>query len=294
MIGISSYFKSGIYNFLTFKFMKDLNKEKRWYVRLFTLGKVFKARTFFDNLKKYSIEFFGFFLVVTFSFYVESVGEDFQRKNDYYSLVEMMSNDADSLLVYTKNKAEVLEYITDEYQDLYDTWDSGKKTQFVWIYDKDDYDFPLQMFSNRDPFVFQSKGYTNFEKGNQEFYLVDPETSNVIEELFGGFSIQYIKLNSDKEEEVFTRKFNDRVENKWIKDLGNIDLKSLEFWTKNSEYIRNDRVMKYNLYKRIELWKETLFQYRQFIQTIESFNSYLKSAINDYRQEKYFLYWKIN
>ena len=70
----------------------------------------------------------------------------------------MMSNDADSLLVYTKNKAEVLEYITDEYQDLYDTWDSGKKTQFVWIYDKDDYDFPLQMFSNRDPFVFQSKG----------------------------------------------------------------------------------------------------------------------------------------
>ena len=147
---------------------------------------------------------------------------------------------------------------------------------------------------NMPDFGMIFEGYTNFEKGNQEFYLVDPETSNVIEELFGGFSIQYIKLNSDKEEEVFTRKFNDRVENKWIKDLGNIDLKSLEFWTKNSEYIRNDRVMKYNLYKRIELWKETLFQYRQFIQTIESFNSYLKSAINDYRQEKYFLYWKIN
>lgn len=276
--------------------MKDLNKEKRWYVRLFTLGKVFKARTFFDNLKKYSIEFFGFFLVVTFSFYVESVGEDFQRKNDYYTLVEMISNDADSLLGYTKYKVDMLDYAIEEYQDLYDTWDSGKKTQFVWIYGEDDptYDFPLQMYSNTDPFNFQSKGYTNFEKGNQEFYLVDPETSNVIEELFGGYSIQYIKLNFDKEDEVITRKFNDRVENKWIKDLGNIDLESPQFWIKNNEYIRNDRVIKYNLYKRIELWKTTLFEYKQFIQTIESFNSYLKSVINDYRKEKYFLYWKIN
>lgn len=274
--------------------MRDLNKEKRWYVRLFTLGKVFKARTFFDNLKKYSIEFFGFFLVVTFSFYVESVGEDFQRRNDYYTLVEMISNDADRLLDYTNDKVELLDYIIREYQDLYDTWDSGKKSQFLWVYGKDDYGFPLQMYSNRDPFDFQSTGYTNFEKGNQEFYLVDPETSNMIEQLFGGLTIQYIKLNSDKEEEVFTRKFNDRVENKWIKDLGNIDLNSPQFWIKNRKYIQNDQVIKYNLYKRIEHWKTTLFQYREFIKTIALFNSRLKTAINDFRKEKYFLYWKIN
>ena len=274
--------------------MRDLNKEKRWYVRLFTLGKVFKARTFFDNLKKYSIEFFGFFLVVTFSFYVESVGEDFQRRNDYYTLVEMISNDADRLLDYTNDKVELLEYIIREYQDLYDTWDSGKKSQFLWDYGNDDYGFPLQMYSSRDPFDFQSTGYINFEKGNQEFYLVDPETSNMIERLFGGLTIQYIKLNSDKEEEVFTRKFNDRVENKWIKDLGNIDLNSPQFWIKNRKYIQNDQVIKYNLYKRIEHWKTTLFQYREFIKTIALFNSRLKTAINDFRKEKYFLYWKIN
>ena len=37
-------------------------------------------------------------------------------------------------------------------------------------------------------------------------------------------------------------------------DLNRIDVENNDFWVKNRRYIQQDRFIKYNLFKRLELW----------------------------------------
>jgi len=46
------------------------------YVKLFTLGKKFTWGDLFDRIKKYFMEFLDIFIVMIFSFYVESKGKN--------------------------------------------------------------------------------------------------------------------------------------------------------------------------------------------------------------------------
>ena len=58
------------------------------YVKLFTLGKTFTWGDLFDRIKKYFIEFLGIFIVITFSFYVESKGEAYETRMTYADLLK--------------------------------------------------------------------------------------------------------------------------------------------------------------------------------------------------------------
>ena len=60
--------------------MNVIKKPKKWYVKLFTLGDKFSSQTFSDNTKKFSLNAIGLFVVVTFTFYVESVGDDYENR----------------------------------------------------------------------------------------------------------------------------------------------------------------------------------------------------------------------
>ncbi|MDA9361064.1 hypothetical protein N9R08_01030, partial [Flavobacteriaceae bacterium] len=73
--------------------MNKIKNPKKWYIRLFTIGKIFNPKKFTDKLKKYSFEFLGFFLVVTFSFYTESKGTDFEMRNNYLDISKSLSDE---------------------------------------------------------------------------------------------------------------------------------------------------------------------------------------------------------
>tara|TARA_B110000240_G_C13408328_1_gene414066 strand:- start:781 stop:1038 length:258 start_codon:yes stop_codon:yes gene_type:complete len=64
-----------------------IKKLKKRYVKLFTLGKKFSSQTFSDNLKKFLLNGIGLFVVVTFTFYVESVGDEYEKKERYKEIV---------------------------------------------------------------------------------------------------------------------------------------------------------------------------------------------------------------
>ena len=48
--------------------MSVIKEPKKWYIKLFTLGKNFSSRTFSDNTKKFLLNAVGLFIVVTLLF----------------------------------------------------------------------------------------------------------------------------------------------------------------------------------------------------------------------------------
>ena len=63
--------------------MTVIKEPKKWYLKLFTLGKNFSTKTFSDNTKKLLLNAIGLFSIVTFTFYVESVGDDYENRQKY-------------------------------------------------------------------------------------------------------------------------------------------------------------------------------------------------------------------
>lgn len=72
--------------------MTLIKEPKKWYVKLFTLGKNFSSRTFSDNSKKFLLNAVGLFVVVTFTFYVESVGDDYEKRHEYLEVVKSLQD----------------------------------------------------------------------------------------------------------------------------------------------------------------------------------------------------------
>ena len=59
--------------------MTLVKEPKRWFLKLFTSGKNFSSKTFPDNSKKLLLNAIALFVVVTFTFYVESVRDDYEK-----------------------------------------------------------------------------------------------------------------------------------------------------------------------------------------------------------------------
>jgi len=55
--------------------MTLIKEPKRWLLKLFTSGKNFSSKTFPDNSKKLLLNAVALFVVVTFTFYIEKVGD---------------------------------------------------------------------------------------------------------------------------------------------------------------------------------------------------------------------------
>ena len=72
-----------------------------WYVKLFTLGKTFTWADWFDRIKKYFIEFIGILIVITFSFYVESKGEEYETRMTYADLLKDIVQELHAIQQYT-------------------------------------------------------------------------------------------------------------------------------------------------------------------------------------------------
>jgi hypothetical protein len=275
--------------------MTVIKEPKKWYVRLFTLGKKFSSQTFSDNTKKFLLNAFGLFIVVTFTFYTESVGEDFEMRNEYIEVSKTISKELDSILSYTDEYTENLKWASDLFSEQYKRWDEDSDSVFVEYNEEfEDYIAPMSMLGLRNPFVPQNLEYQIFKKGSLEFLLINQNISTRIIDLYEGVELSYLKENTGRIEDKFTDEYSNILK-KWLDDLDYVDIDDIDFWVKNSRYIQKDKQLKNVLYTRLDLWEWQVFDQLDFYKNalVKNKNN-LDSLIKEMEDEKYFFYWKID
>ena len=280
--------------------MTVIKKPKKWYVRLFTLGKKFSSQTFSDNTKKFLLNAIGLFVVVTFTFYTESVGEDFEMRNEYIEVSKTISKELDSVLSYTDEYTENLKWASDLFSEQYQRWDVNNDSIFIDFMEDDEepdgkyYFAPMSLFGLRNAFTPPNLDYKIFKKGTLEFLLINQNISTRIIEIYEGVELSYLKENTDSVEEKLTEEYREIIK-KWLEDLDYVDIQYNDFWIKNYRYIQKDKQLKNLIYKRLDLWEWQVFdQLDSYKNTLVKNKNNLDSLIKKMDNEKYFLYWKID
>ena len=280
--------------------MTVIKKPKKWYVKLFTLGKKFSSQTFSDNTKKFLLNAIGLFVVVTFTFYTESVGEDFEMRNEYIEVSKTISKELDSVLSYTDEYTENLKWASDLFSEQYQRWDVNNDSIFIDFMEDDEepdgkyYFAPMSFFGLRNAFTPPNLDYKIFKKGTLEFLLINQNISTRIIEIYEGVELSYLKENTGSVEEKLTEEYREIIK-KWLEDLDYVDIEYNDFWIKNYRYIQKDKQLKNLIYKRLDLWEWQVFdQLDSYKNTLVKNKNNLDSLIKKMDNEKYFLYWKID
>jgi hypothetical protein len=281
--------------------MTVIKDPKKKYLRLFTLGKKFSSKTFSDNTKKLILNALALFVVVTFTFYVESVGDNYENRQKYLDISKKILDELYLVSDYTDTYISQTDNLLPMYKKQIDRWDNDNDSIFIDYFKNKNapngkyYYAPLGLFTNTKIYNPPRIEYKTFSKGTQDFFLINPEISNRIFELYEGSDIQYLSEETAKNEEKYINQFMDRLENKWVEDLPSVDIESKEFWIKNRKYFQNDKFLKHLFKKRYDLWrfivKDQLSYQNEIIKKdIKS----LDSVIQRMNNEKYFLYWKLD
>ena len=78
-------------------------------------------------------------------------------------------------------------------------------------------------------------------------------------------------------------------------DLDYISLGSEDFWKENWEYVQKDKFLKYNLYRRLQMWDTSLFvQLDDYKNQLIKGEKVLDSVIAVRESEIEIIYWVIN
>ncbi|MBT4250408.1 hypothetical protein HOI27_05215 [bacterium] len=275
--------------------------QKNWFVNLFTLLKNFGGKTFSNNTNKFLLNAIALFIVVTFTFYVESVGSEYENRQKYLDISKKILSELYLVSDYTELYVSQTDFILPIYEKQYDRWDTDNDSIFIDSWKNENapggkvYFAPFSLFSNTKPYNPPSGEFKIFSKGTQDFFLINPEISNRIFELYEGSDIQYLSKKTEKNEEKYINQFINRIESKWVEDLPWVDIDSKEFWIENRKYIQNDKFLKHLLKKRNDLWRSSVKEQLSYQNDIikKDIKS-LDSVIQQMNNEKYFLYWKID
>lgn len=278
-----------------------IEKEKlNWFLRLITLGDRFDIKDFWDRVKKSIVEFIILVFGVTVSFGIEQQGGVSDNREDGIENLLNLREEIDKMITYTDEYIEQVEWVSELYQKQYDRWDKENDSIFIDFQEDDEepdgkyYFSPMGMYTNRDPF---DPPRVNFDaiKLDGTFRLMPKEVGLKMTEIYDGTELGYLIENTGKNEERFVQQFVDRIANKWVYDLPWVNIDYNEFWLENREYIQNDKFIKYNLYRRLDLWeykvKEQLQQYKTSL--IES-TQMLDSVIAVRESEYEFIWWVLN
>ena len=142
---------------------------------------------------------------------------------------------------------------------------------------------------------YMKPGFDIFSRGTQDFFLINPEISNRVFELYKGAGLKYLIENTGEEESKLIDNYSNRIQNKWTEDLSWVDLDYNEFWIQNRKYIQNDNYIKFNLYQRLELWGNSVKEQLSYQQeSVKKDIKALDSVIQLMENERYLFYWKID
>ena len=180
---------------------------------------------------------------------------------------------------YTQEYIAQNEWVTGMYQDLYTRWDQDKDSVFLMYEEEQEFWFPpLLFYTNRDPFNPPRVVYDAI-KLDGTFRFLGSDIGRLVNDNYDGTDLKYLMINTDKEEKNYIDSYSNRLGNQWVFDLEQIDVESNEFWIKHRQYIQQDRFIKYNLFKRIELWYQINEQLTYYNETLEKNISVLDSVI---------------
>ncbi|MEK9788254.1 MAG: hypothetical protein VW261_05200, partial [Flavobacteriaceae bacterium] len=278
-----------------------IEKEKlNWFLRLITLGDRFDIKDFWDRVKKSIVEFVILVFGVTVSFGIEQQGGDSENRAHGIENLENLREEIGKMILYTDEYIDQIDWVTKLYQKQYNRWEEDNDSIFIdFMEDEEEpdgkyYFSPMGMYTQRDPF---DPPRVNFDaiKLDGTFRLMPKEVGLMITEIYDGTELKYLIENTGKNEERYVQQFVDRIANKWVYDLPWVDVDYNEFWIENRKYIQNDKFIKYNLYKRLDLWqysvKEQLQSYKSSL--IES-TKLLDSVIEVRESEFEFIWWVLN
>lgn len=278
-----------------------VEKEKlNWFLRLITLGDRFDIKDFWDRVKKSAVEFIILVFGVTVSFGIEQQGGVSDNRNDGIENLENLREEIDKMIAYTDEYIETVDWVTALYQKQYDRWDEDNDSIFIDFMNDDEepggkyYFSPMGMYTNRDPF---NPPRVNFDaiKLDGTFRLMPKEVGLMMTDIYDGTELRYLIENTGKNEERYVNQFVERIANRWVYDLPWVDVDYNEFWIENRKYIQDDKFIRYNLYKRIDLWeysvKEQLQNYKN---SLNEGAKMLDSVIAVRDSEFELIWWVLN
>ena len=278
-----------------------IEREKlNWFLKLITLGDRFDIKDFWDRVKKSIVEFVILVFGVTVSFGIEQQGGESDNRHDGIENLTNLREEVEKIIEYTDAYIEQVDWVSELYQKQYNRWEKDNDSVFIdWQLDEEEpdgkyYFSPMGMYVNRDPF---DPPRVNFDaiKLDGTFRLMPKEVGLKMTEIYDGTELRYLIENTGKNEERYVNQFIDQIANKWVYDLPWVDVDYNEFWIENRKYVQNDKFIKYNLYKRLDLWqysvKDQLQVYRNSL--IES-TKLLDSVIAVRDSEFEFIWWVLN
>jgi len=278
-----------------------VEKEKlNWFLRLITLGDRFDIKDFWDRVKKSAVEFIILVFGVTVSFGIEQQGGVSDNRNDGIENLENLREEIDKMIAYTDFYIEQIDWVTELYQKQYSKWDQDNDSIFIDFQEDDEepdgkyYFSPMGMYTQRDPF---NPPRVNFDaiKLDGTFRLMPKEVGLKMTEIYDGTELRYLIENTGKNEERYVQQFVDRIANKWVYELPWVNVDFNEFWIENRKYIQEDKFIRYNLYKRIDLWeysvKEQLQNYKN---SLHEGAKMLDSVIAVRESEFELIWWVLN
>ncbi|MDB4266734.1 hypothetical protein N9866_01640 [Flavobacteriaceae bacterium] len=278
-----------------------IEKEKlNWFVRLITLGDRFDIKDFFDRFKKSIVEFIILVFGVTVSFGIEQQGGESDNRSDGIENLINLREEIDDMIRYTDGYIEQIDWVAAMYRKQYDNWDKKNDSVFIDFMEDDEepdgkyYFSPMGFYTQRDPF---EPPRVNFDaiKLDGTFRLLPKEVGLKMTDIYDGTNLKYLIENTGKIEERYVNQFIDRIANKWVYDLPWVDIDYNEFWIENSSYIQNDKFVKYNLFKRVDLWENSVQgQLQDYKNLLVNGNQMLDSVISVRDSEIEFIWWVLN
>ena len=283
--------------------MEKHEKEKdqlHWFVRLFTLGDRFDIKDFYDRLKKSTVEFIILVFGVTVSFGIEQQGGESDNRADAIENLENLREEVDKMISYTDEYIKENKWVSEMYRKQYDRWELDNDSIFIDFQEDEEepdgkyYFPPMAYYTNRNPF---EPPRVNFDaiKLDGTFRLLPKEVGLEMTTIYDGTELKYLIENTTKIEERYVIQFVDRVGNKWVYELDEVNLLDNNFWIKNRKYIQNDKLLHYNLFKRLELWEDQVaFQLADYKNALVKSTKMLDSVLAVRESEFEFIWWVLN
>ncbi len=266
-------------------------KELNWFLQLFTIGDRFSLRDFYDRLKKGFVEFLIVFFGVLVSFSVEQQGENFDDRESNIDNLTGLRNELIEMREYTQEYIDQNEWVTDMYLQQYLRWEEDNDSIFLVHEEEDDYYFsPMAFYTNRDPFNPPRVVYDAI-KLDGTFRFLGSDVGRLVNDNYDGTDLKYLMINTDKEEKTFVDEYRSRLANQWVFDLERIEVENNSFWVENRKYVQQDRFVKYNLFKRIELWNQINEQLISYEETLTKNIDILDNVLLEKESEWTLIWW---